>query len=245
MNNVLKVTLRCIGAYCIGVEHRLTLNQTLAGDRKHHRRGTKADVGGRFTLLVSCLCVRLCTTTPAEAEPASGTASFASNTWRPGTTSQRRWVCPSFGSVSASWLQLTLQHVQKVARTPDHFVWVTEAQLKGIYGMCCRWQCSHWYGHIAHLRLLSSLDLGDGGGGMIMTGLWSELFWDFLRSLTAHFPRRWTLNSKTTRWSPKERWVGQTRLQKKTLRLASDWSATDINFTFYDSGHAKGNANSL
>lgn len=165
MNNVLKVTLRCIGAYCIGVEHRLTLNQTLAGDRKHHRRGTKADVGGRFTLLVSCLCVRLCTTTPAEAEPASGTASFASNTWRPGTTSQRRWVCPSFGSVSASWLQLTLQHVQKVARTPDHFVWVTEAQLKGIYGMCCRWQCSHWYGHIAHLRLLSSLDLGDGGGG--------------------------------------------------------------------------------
>lgn len=90
MNNVLKVTLRCIGAYCIGVEHRLTLNQTLAGDRKHHRRGTKADVGGGFMLLVSCLCVRLCTTTPAEAEPASGTASFASNTWRPGTTSQRR-----------------------------------------------------------------------------------------------------------------------------------------------------------
>lgn len=46
------------------------------------------DVG----FIILCLHGRLCTMTPAEVEPGSGTVSFALNTWQLEITLQLRWV---------------------------------------------------------------------------------------------------------------------------------------------------------
>lgn len=97
---------------------------------------------------------------------------------------------------------------------------------------------------IAHLRLLSSLDLGDGGGDdndriMIRAVL------RFLEVTDCSFLPQVNPEFKDNTVEPKGEVSRSNTAAEKTLRLASDWSATDINFTFYDSGHAKGNANSL
>lgn len=98
-NNVLKVAV--LYTRPAGGKHRLTLNQS------------KWDKSWcfcwRLMLLILCLDARLCTMTPAEAEPASGTVSSASNIWRLGITSQLRsdllaFICfcfPPFHFVAA------------------------------------------------------------------------------------------------------------------------------------------------
>ena len=96
---------------------------------------------------------------------------------------------------------------------------------------------------IAHLWLLSSLDLGEWGG-VIMTGLWSELSeisWG-----------HWLLISPAGEpWIQRQHGGAQRRGEsvkhgcKKHCKPRLWSAATNIIFTFYDSGHAKGNANSL
>lgn len=68
----------------------MTLNSLLAGDEKHHKQQAETDASRCIMLLILCLCARLCTMTPVEVEPASGTVFSASNTWRLGITSQLR-----------------------------------------------------------------------------------------------------------------------------------------------------------
>lgn len=99
---------------------------------------------------------------------------------------------------------------------------------------------------IAHLRLLSSLDLGDGGGGgddndriMIRAVL------RFLEVTDCSFPPQVNPEFKDNTVEPKGEVSRSNTAAEKNTAPRLCLAATDINFTFYDSGHAKGNANSL
>lgn len=179
--------------------------------------------------IILCLHGRLCTMTPAEVEPGSGTVSFALNTWQLEITLQLRWVllfclcqnicCLSFRFVAAHrcfnyTLSITLFE-SLLFKSETRYIFSAWVKVEGDFRCCAvGGSVSTYMSTITRHLLFNSLNVGDVDDNVFLD----------LRPLTGQFLYRWTQNSKTTRWSPKERWVGQT--STFVCRITWSWRYT-------------------